>query len=93
MTKEQENIKKNEKVVRLDWVIYHVFLSSADLYVKINFEKFFQRVKQFGSRIGTLLDGSNLGSNCLQILEADDTSKELSPIKCLLNGIDLEMAI
>ena len=37
--------------------------------------------------------GSDLGSDCLQILSVDDTSKELSSIQCMLNGVGLEMAM
>ena len=54
-------------------VIFHAFLSSTDFF-KINFfENFFQEyhqsVKQFGCRSG-------LCPNCLQMLLADDTSRQ-----------------
>ena len=51
------------------WIIFHAFLSSAVVvFYKINiFEKFFQDYHQS--------IGPDLGSNCLEKLSADDTSR------------------
>ena len=52
-------------------------VSFCFLFFKFNFFKEFfqehnQSVKQFGSKLGTMNVGSDLGPNCLQRLSADD---------------------
>ena len=59
------------------WVIFHVFLSSADFFQNELFQKFFQEHYQ---RLSNGLDpdqdqhfvGPDLGPNCLQRLSAAD---------------------
>ena len=59
---------------------FHVFLSSADIFQNLLFEKFFQgyctiRVSNsLESDQARLYVGPDLGPNCLQKLSVDDTS-------------------
>ena len=66
----------------------HALLRSADffqnqLFLKKIFQEYHQMVKQFGSISGPLCFGTDLCSNCLQTLPADDTSR-LRVNYCLL---------
>ena len=57
-----------------------MFLSCADFFKstfsKNSFQEYHKRVKQVGSRSGPTFVGPDLGPNCLQMLSADDTSRQ-----------------